>query len=566
MTDTKQMREAALKYYDAGHFVIPCKRGEKRPLVKWGGVAKRLSRKALAAFWKDGAEPPDIALRLDDRTLILDLDPIHNPNVTKLYDELLESTQCATTPSDGLHAWYRVGKRVSPRTYKGMDVLTKGRMVVVPPSEGREWLGQTKPSTAHDPSDLIARVIKQAGIQPLAPGEGLARDALASLDKIPVHRRNHTLTAIAGVLRAAGFRGNRLEGALQGIVDRVVEQPENDLVAAEDVARICESIDWRRPSPFDTRDMTRYEFDTQDEPPKLDWLIRDFLPAEGVTSLFGLGKQGKSYIAMEALRCLATASPFLDIAVAEEPRRVLYVDWEKRGSSLRRRLHALAKDDRIHVTVMEPHGALVAMIDPLRAEVELGGYHLAIIDSLTIALMQGDVNEAATVVPALFALNSLGCPVLALDHTKKPAFGEPYEALTAFGSVFKANVCSMNWRLKKISGDAVGMSIVLQHVSNNYDVAPQDIHANIGFEFGMTGSLDNVRITRTDVSAADNLIWRHLSNQTEPLLAKEIADHLNLSLPQARRTLSKLAEDRLVAQQGKDYWVALEPADEEGDA
>lgn len=439
-------------------------------------------------------------------------------------------------------------------------------MVIVPPSEGREWTGRPNRAHAARPDVLIDETVVSADIKQLVEGAGLARDALTSLDNIPLHRRDHTLTAIAGVLRAAGFRGNRLEAAIQGLVDHIVEQPVGEEITPEDVARICESIDWRKPNPFDTTEATRYEFNTKDKPPTLKWLIRDFLPAEGVTALYGMGKQGKSYIAMEILRCLAKPAPFLELETPSEPTRVLYVDWEKRGASLKRRLHALAQDDALQVTVLEPHGALVAMIERLTAEVAIGGYNLVIIDSLTIAIMQGDVNEAATVVPAMFALNSLGCPVLALDHTKKPQFGETYESLSAFGSVFKGNVASMNWRLKKISGDAIGMNIVMQHVNNNYDVDPPDIHCHIAFEFNRYGSLSKATITRKDVTESDNEVFKHLGVQLEPLTVVQIAQNLNLSIPKARRTLAKLEDDHLVkSMKDGDYWVALQQPEGETD-
>lgn len=566
MATVEELRAAALAYHDNGEFVIPCRSGTKRPMVKWGQGQKRLSKQALEGFWKDGmSDPPDIAVKMDGKTLVLDLDPRHAKGVTKTFSELKADTRCATTPGAGLHAYYSISKKHRPQTFEGLDVLTQGRMALVPPSAGRKWVGQdeSKSLDADEAKAVVTRVCRKSGIREDVASSELSRDALSSLDDIPVHRRNQTLTSIAGVLRSAGFRGNRLTAALDGLARNVVELDGKEPLGMDEIVTICESIDWRRPNPFNTNEFTRYEFNTATVPPKLKWLIQDFLPAEGVTSLFGMGKQGKSYIAMEVLRCLQTKQPFLGMDIIQLPGgrapRVLYVDWERRGASLKRRLHALASGEKqFDVTVIEPQGALVNTVEALGAEVALGGFDLVIIDSLTIALMQGDVSEAATVVPAMFALNSMGCPVLVLDHTKKVQQGETYEALSAFGSVFKGNVCSMNWRMKKVNGDAVGMNIVMQHVSNNYDTNPPDIYARIEFEFGVEG-LVNTSISRTEDASEEDEVWNWLEKSASVGgdTSEEIANGSHVTVMQAKRSLSKLLEAGRVETEDGTWKVKL---------
>ncbi len=563
MATVEELREAALAYHDAGEFVIPCRAGTKRPMVKWGTGQKRLTKKALGDFWKDGdANPPDIAVKMDKGTLVLDLDPRHAEGVRKTFKELRADTRCATTPGNGLHAYYTISARHRPQTFEGLDVLTQGRMALVPPSAGREWVGQDTERilSSDEAKAVVTRVCRTSGIREDVASRDLGKDMLSALDDIPEHRRNQTLTSIAGLFRSAGVRGNRLTAVIDGLSRNVTE---GDPLPMDEIVTICESIDWRTPNPFNTNSFTRYEFNTADKPPQLKWLIQDFLPAEGVTSLFGMGKQGKSYIAMEILRCLQTNQPFLGMDIIKLPGgrtpRVLYVDWERRGASLKRRLHALAKgEQQFDVTVIEPQGALVSTVDALAAEVALGGFNLVIIDSLTIALMQGDVSEAATVVPAMFALNSMGCPVFVLDHTKKPQAGETYEALSAFGSVFKGNVCSMNWRMKKINGDAVGMNVQMQHVSNNYDTNPPDINARIEFQFGIEG-LENTSITRAEDATEENEVWDWLkaSASVGGDSPDEIANGAHMTIMQAKRSLNKLLEEGRVQTEDGTWMVKL---------
>ncbi len=557
MTDAKALRDAALAYHKRGFFVIPVSPDTKAPLIRWKSSAERLTPTGIRGFWPDSSvnEPPDIGLRLDAETLVIDLDPKNAPDVNKLYPQLRKATLTATTPSGGLHAWYKLPSATRPRTYTGMDVLTKGRMVVVPPSRGRVW--KDKPiASLQDPDRLVGALLTEAGI-PKTEGDHLARGLLGSLAPIAVSRRNQTLTSIAGILRGAGFRGDRLKACLLGLAQHVTENAENDPMPVDEIDHIAQSIDGRKPRGFDTQEFLRYEFNTADEPPELKWLVEGFLPAEGVTTLFGMGKQGKSYIAMELLRCLTVCEPFLGFKVPARPTRVLYVDWEKRGASLRRRLHALAAKDKINVTVIEPSGSLVQMVGALEAQVAMGGFELVIIDSLTIAIMQGNVNDASTVVPAMFALNALGCAVFVLDHTKKPSFTEPYETLTAFGSTFKGNVSSMNWRLMRTGGDDTSLQVVIQAVNNNFELSPDDIYATMLFEF-KDGAVSDAKIERRNMESADNSLYHFLDLQTAPLVDKEIARIKNLEIGNCRIALDKLKESGLIRRLSGNRWEIVQ--------
>ena len=552
-----QLRDAALAYHKQGFFVIPVSPDTKAPLIKWKASAIRLTPAGIKGFWSDSDvnEPPDIGLRLDAETLVIDLDPKNAPDVNKLYPQLRKATLTATTPSGGLHAWYKLPKATRSRTYVGMDVLTHGRMVVVPPSRGRVWTKKAQASL-RDPDKLVGTLLTEAGI-PKTEGDHLARGLLGSLDPILVSRRNQTLTSIAGILRGAGFRGNRLQACLQGLAQHVTANAVSDPMPPDEIAHIADSIDARKPRDFDTQEFTRYEFNTSDTPPELKWLVEGFLPAEGVTTLFGTGKQGKSYIAMELLRCLSVCEPFLGFDVPSRPTRVLYVDWEKRGASLRRRLHALAGKDAFNVTVIEPSGSLVKMVGALEAQVAMGGFELVIIDSLTIAIMQGNVNDASTVVPAMFALNALGCAVFVLDHTKKPSFSEPYETLSAFGSTFKVNVSSMNWRLMRTGGDDTSLQVVIQAVTNNFELRPDDIYATMLFQFE-DGAISDVKVERRSMESADDSLYHFLDLQTEPLLDKEIARIKNLEIGNCRIALDKLKESGLVRRLSGNRWEIVQ--------
>jgi predicted Rossmann fold nucleotide-binding protein DprA/Smf involved in DNA uptake len=109
----------------------------------------------------------------------------------------------------------------------------------------------------------------------------------------------------------------------------------------------------------------------------------------------------------------------------------------------------------------------------------------------------------------------------------------------------------------------MGMNIVMQGAGNNFEVDPPDIHARIEFEKDDDGDLTRAWVKRQEVEPIESGLWRYLSYQLQPTETKEIAQTLNLSLPQVRVALSKLQELGRVTCIDEDWWRACEQKSDE---
>ena len=86
---------------------------------------------------------PDILLVIPEGRFVLDLDPKNNPNVKRMFDNLIAMTRCAWTPSGGLHAYFLVnGSAPTIDPALGVDVQGRFALVVAPPSRGRKWANE----------------------------------------------------------------------------------------------------------------------------------------------------------------------------------------------------------------------------------------------------------------------------------------------------------------------------------------------------------------------------------------------------------------------------------------
>ncbi len=143
MTENPLLR-AALDFHTAGYSPWPVIPGDKMPIrvdgVTWGGRRHvPLTEDQIRKVWGK-ATPPDLGLVIREGHFVIDLDPKNNPDVTRMFDELIAATHCAYSPSGGLHAYFScTGRHPIERPALGVDVQGFGAFVVAPPSRDRRW-------------------------------------------------------------------------------------------------------------------------------------------------------------------------------------------------------------------------------------------------------------------------------------------------------------------------------------------------------------------------------------------------------------------------------------------
>jgi hypothetical protein len=197
--------------------------------------------------------------------------------------------------------------------------------------------------------------------------------------------------------------------------------------------------------------------------PAIEWFV-DGLIAPGLTLLAAPPKQGKSYLALQMLMCVAAGKPFLGRAT--RPVKVCYFDLEewhalllKRVAPIRR-AHDIPND--VPMRIRLETGVGDAAVDDI-AQAILGGARLVVVDLL--ARIRDEMGEDA----------------------RKNAYARDYSVIARLADFALANP---------------GVAIVVVHHANKG--AHDDWQAKISGSFGLTGATHaNLYLARPDLRGLD---------------------------------------------------------------
>lgn len=183
------------------------------------------------------------------------------------------------------------------------------------------------------------------------------------------------------------------------------------------------------------------------EPSTSRYAIEGFVPDSGVTIVFGMGNSAKTYLTLDA--CLSTVNGMTWIDRFTVAAPVLYLDYEARASTIRRRWERLANGCQIE-GLHYMHGRGVAVVDQqdaIRREIDRTKAGLVVVDSAVMAC-GGNPSDAEPVKAMFNAMNRIGVPVILIAHTDK-AENDKYP----FGSIFWHNGARMTWNVKRIDSE-----------------------------------------------------------------------------------------------------------------
>jgi hypothetical protein len=155
--------DAALRIAAEGHRVFPCTNdGKKVPLVTWRTSASDRIE-VIEEWWKEWPSAligHPTGMRSSSRgawcVTVIDVDVkkgATGPETLAMMEQqlgFLPETCTSITRSGGQHRWFWTATEVRNSTSKigrldapGLDVRAEGGFVVVPPSEGYEWIGDS---------------------------------------------------------------------------------------------------------------------------------------------------------------------------------------------------------------------------------------------------------------------------------------------------------------------------------------------------------------------------------------------------------------------------------------
>ena len=239
---------------------------------------------------------------------------------------------------------------------------------------------------------------------------------------------------------------------------------------------------------------TPQEKDTEDkcialahhDPRPKPWIIKDLIPDGFPSMIYGAGGMGKSFLAaylgIEACR---GGQSFMGHRFPEEPLNSLIIDYEldvdvqtERVSKIASGLNLDGIPDNLYYYT--PTKAATQALPEFRGLIKQHNIRFVIIDSWGGSGVDGGNPEDTTAF--LTDLRNLKIATLILDHQAKTQTGESYDNKTAFGSVYKYNMCRSVFQLSKIGESQNPMTLRLRHKKSNFGPEVDDLVFDVRFE------------------------------------------------------------------------------------
>jgi len=439
--------EAALRYASWGWRVLPVVAGGKAPATAHGVRDATTDATQIVRWWTD---MPDanigVAAGEASGIIVYDIDPRNGGDDAwhewqQHYGRVPDGA-VQLTAGGGQHylALWQAGIR-SAKLGHGIDLLSDGRYFLVSPStiDGRryEWEGSSDPAdgvspfpipdTWQEPTRLTRRLVN------VAADGGLIRGS-----------RNDGLTALGGAMRRHGMTEAEILAALSVANETRCEIP----LPASEVSQIARSVARYQPDSDMAANagagnaladaiLAAVKAESSDyylsrataliaQPSPLRWLVKGWLPADGLSMIYGESGAGKTFIALDIACHIATGRDWYGRKV--RPGIVVYLAGEGHYG-LRLRIASWARhhlpDDIDNLLVssrsvdMDAPGGAEQIIRAVR-EITAEPISLIIIDTLHTH-MQGDENSAqdtrAMLNACMIAGRALSASVCLVHHT-----------------------------------------------------------------------------------------------------------------------------------------------------
>lgn len=157
--------------------------------------------------------------------------------------------------------------------------------------------------------------------------------------------------------------------------------------------------------------------------PEAPFYIKDWLPKRGKAVIYAPRKTGKSYLCLQASRCIGAGEPFLGIPTKQG--KVLYVQFELGEEVLQHRMREETKKDYDNVFVGTSFSMKVDKKegqDRLWAAMQAVEPQVLILDP-KIKMISGDENESTDMQRVCDWLDTViegfDCSILVIDHSGK---------------------------------------------------------------------------------------------------------------------------------------------------
>lgn len=289
-----------------------------------------------------------------------------------------------------------------------------------------------------------------------------------------------------------------------------------------------------------------YWTDDPDEIPNLadKEIIEGILREREIIQLVGAAKSQKTWFALHLACSVAEGTPFLERP--SEKKRVLYVDYELKKSTLKKRFSMVCKSrpDNLDLLSLRGEGSPPAIRD-IERMVKAKGYGLVVIDSLyqTGWLSEENSNDSAPkeLKPLQEMTGKTGASLLVVDHTAKGGGKDRSAVDSSRGASSKGGFFDGIFVLRPQEKSPEGESrVILDPALRDFPaISPLPV---IGYTFTqyscdlqLVGEAD-----KSDLSGNKQAIWEALVSFEDGASAAEIGMMAKLSENTARRILNEL--------------------------
>lgn len=222
------------------------------------------------------------------------------------------------------------------------------------------------------------------------------------------------------------------------------------------------------------------------EPKPKPWVIEGLIPDGFPSMIYGAGGIGKSFISTHlGIEACRGGQSFMGYSFPREPLNTLIIDYEldadvqaERAQKVARGLNLTGIPENLHYYA--PTKAAARALPEFRGLINRHDIRFVIIDSWGASGVDGGNPEDTTAF--LAELRNLGIATLTLDHQAKIQTGENYDNKTAFGSVYKFNMCRSVFQLSKIGESKNPMTLQLRHKKSNFGPLVDDLVLDVHFE------------------------------------------------------------------------------------
>lgn len=411
--------EVALSYASWGWKVIPVVPNGKIPATAHGVKDATDDPEKIKDWW---TRNPDmnigIAAGEASGIIVYDIDPRNGgDNSWELWlnnnGEVPDGVM-ALTAGGGQHyiAKYQPGIR-SCKLREGIDLLSDGRYFVAYPSEieGRsyQWEASSDPFEGVKPFDIPTKWLESMT-------DRRTERISTGVDDFIKGDRNNGLTSLAGAMRHLGMREVEILQAISIVNDtrcvpplpdsevrqiaRSVARYNPDVDIAADTALGSESAEFLLAAETADND---YFFTRAtsflSQPAPMEWVIKGWIPTQGVAMIYGESGVGKSFIALDMACSIASGVKWQNIKSSHGV--VVYLAGEG-NYGIRQRIAAWCKKNGIESLDnllisnkpmdLDGPGAAIKVIEAVR-ELSSDNVSIVIVDTLNNH-MSGDENSA----------------------------------------------------------------------------------------------------------------------------------------------------------------------------